>query len=85
LQPYLINLINSFKAATELPTEFCSSNCDESLKEPFEINAIIKALYQKYNKIIKNFDTSKPGKVLVTYWKVKLPEGQAPTDEVPNW
>jgi hypothetical protein len=23
--------------------------------------------------------------VLVTYWKVELPEGQAPTDEAPDW
>jgi hypothetical protein len=30
---------------------------------------------KNYNKIIKNFDSSKPGKVIVTYWKVELPEG----------
>ena len=76
---------NYIKAATELPTESCSSKCHDSLKGPFQINAAIKALQQKYNKIIKNFDSSKPGKVIVTYWKVELPEGQAPTDEAPNW
>lgn len=67
MQPYLIN---SFKAATELPTETCSSKCDESLKGHFKINAGIIALMQKYNKIIKHVDVSKSGEVLVTYWKV---------------
>ena len=82
LQPFVSNAI---KAATELPTESCTSRCHDSLKVSFQINAAIKGLQQKYNKIIKNFDTSKPGKVLVTYWKVELPEGQAPTDEAPDW
>ncbi len=38
LQPYVINQI---KAATELPTEFCSSKCHDSLKGPFKIIAAI--------------------------------------------
>lgn len=79
------SVINPIKPANELPTEVCSSKCPESLKGSYKINAAIKALQQKYKTIIKNFDTNKPGKVNVTYWKVELPEGQAPTDEAPDW
>lgn len=68
-------VFTSINAATELPTEVCSSRCHDSLKGPFKIKAAIKELKQKYNKIIKDFDISKPGKVSVTYWKVELPEG----------
>ena len=75
----------AIKEATEIPTEACSSKCQDSLKAPFKIQAAIEELKQKYNKIIKKFDTSKQGKVLVTYWKLQLPEGQAPTDEAPDW
>jgi hypothetical protein len=39
----------------------------------------------KKDKIIKDKDFKKPGKVIVTYWKLNLPEGQAPTDEAPDW
>ena len=46
---------------------------------------VINALKQKYHDIIKEFDTTKPGKILVTYWKIDLPEGQAPTDQAPDW
>lgn len=67
------------------PTEVCTSMCHNSLKGPSKINDAIKTLQKKYNKIIKDFDTSKPNKVVVTYWKVELPEGQAPTDQVPDW
>jgi hypothetical protein len=67
------------------PTEVCTSMCHNSLKGPSKINDVIKTLQKKYNKIIKEFDTNKPNKVVVTYWKVELPEGQAPTDQVPDW
>jgi hypothetical protein len=82
LHPYVINAISY---VTEPPTEVCSSSCHEQLKRSLKINAAIKALQQKYNKIIKDFDITKPEKVNVTYWKLELPEGQAPTDEAPNW
>ena len=73
------------KPAPGLPTEVFTSTFDESLKGPFKIKEAIKVLKQKYNKIIKDIDFKKPGKVIVTYWKFKLPEGQAPTDEAPDW
>jgi hypothetical protein len=41
LQPYVLD---SIKAATELPSESCKSKCEESLKVPFKINAAIKGL-----------------------------------------
>lgn len=53
--------VNWIKAARELPTEVCTSSCLESLKATHKINATIKALQQKYNKIIKDYDTSKDG------------------------
>ena len=55
LYAYVLNWI---KNRTELPIEVCTSTCLESLKAPHKIEASIKALQQKYNKIIKDFDTS---------------------------
>ena len=74
-----------FKPAYEPPTEVCSSYCHVPHNGLFKINAAINALQQKYNKIIKDFDTTMPGKVVMTYWKVELPDGQAPTDQNPDW
>jgi hypothetical protein len=71
---------NWIKDARELPTEVCTSTCLEYLKTPHKLNASIKVLQQKYNKIIKDFDTSKHGLLIVTYWKLELPKGQNPTD-----
>jgi hypothetical protein len=55
LYAYVINWI---KNTTELPIEVCTSTCLESLKGTHKMNASLKALQQKYDKIIKDFDTS---------------------------
>lgn len=59
--------------------------CQDSLKGPSKIKEVIKTLQKKFNNIIKDYDISKPNKVVVTYRKVELPKGQAPTDQIPDW
>lgn len=56
-------------------------NCPDQLKGPSGIKGALLELQQKYNKIIKCFDTDIPGKVSVTYWMVKLPTGQQSSDK----
>jgi hypothetical protein len=72
LTPFLSDFI---KQVIELPTEVCTSKCPEHLKNSLNISNNIKALKQKYFKIINEFDASKPDEVSVTYWMRELPEG----------
>ena len=81
-RPFVSDLI---KGVIDLPTETCVSKFPEHLKRTFKISNAIKALQQKYFKIIKEFDSTKPGEVSVTYWMRDLPEGSSLTDEDPDW
>jgi hypothetical protein len=82
LRPFVSDLI---KDVIDLPTEVCTTKCAEHLKRSFDISNAIKALQQKYFKIIKEFDATKSDEVSVTYWTRELPEGCRLTDEDPDW
>jgi len=82
LRPFVSDLI---KDVIYVPTEAYTTKFPEHLKRSFKISNALKALQQKYFKVIKEFDSTKTGEVSVTYWMRDLPEGSSLTDEDPDW
>ncbi len=68
--------IEKAKKPKEVPTEICTSNIHQDLKNKYKLLDVLKKLQEKYKTVIKDFDVKQKGKVEVTYNKVSSEDGK---------